>query len=84
MIGDKLSATESSTLKFVIAHPGEIEQRADYEGNRYWYMEGGRANYHTAVALSTLLEVNLIEIRQEERRTVGMRVPRKARTVYAK
>lgn len=83
MIGDKLSATESSALKFVTAHPGEVEQRVDYENNTYWYMEGARANYHTAVALSTLLEAKLIEIRREERRTVGMRVPRLARSVYA-
>lgn len=83
MIGDKLSMTETMMLQFVTAHPGEVERRTDYEGNTYWYAEAGRVPYHDSTALSTLLEHKLIEVRTEPRRTVGLREPRIARTVYA-
>lgn len=67
MIGDKLSMTETMTLQFVTAHPGEVERRNDYEGNTYWYAEDGRAPYHTSTALSTLVEQKMIEVRREIR-----------------
>lgn len=82
-INGKLSASDLHVMRFIEAHPGQVEQRTDYDNSTYYYVEGGRASRSTSVAIANLIAAKRVQVRREQRRTVGLREPRPVRALYS-
>ena len=78
-----LSRADTKVLDFITANPGEIERRIGYNGAVYYYCaELGIMTRAAAVSIANLIAAKRVEVRNINRHTVGLRMPRAARAIY--